>query len=432
MRILMLLKYPLYGSGSGTYVRKLSKKLAQLYPEDKVAVFCPDKKNKIPGIKIFPFEIPFYAAATGHPDWPNAKLYSNLSNQEIDQIFLAALNQIIKVVNEFKPDVIHVHHALYFTWVTNYIRAVYGTYYVVTTHGTELLTASENKRWIPLTGDALHRAWMINAVSGDTKKWLLKVYGRQGIINKMRIIPGGVDPDTFNRNVSINIVNKKYNLADKKVVIFAGKLTAKKGVQYLIKAAPKIKGEIFILGDGEERRNLEDLTAEIGTKNVHFLGYFGPEAKKELQEFYRRADVLVFPSVWDEPLGLVALEAMASSTPVVASRKGGIPLAVKNGVNGFLVRARSAKAIVEKVNLLLKNDALRIKMGGEARKIVEEKFNWTTIAMRFHEYYLQAFQASQERLKRMRLPVNIEQERLEVKSGKLDLREVRNGNRSKL
>jgi hypothetical protein len=273
---------------------------------------------------------------------------------------------------------------------------------------------------------------MINAVSGDTKKWLLKVYGRKGIANKMRIIPGGVDLDTFNRNSPIKIIDKKYHLEDKKVVIFSGKLTAKKGVQYLIKAAPKIKGEVFIIGDGEERKNLEKLSKELRTKNVHFLGYFGPEAKKEFQEFYRRADVLVFPSVWDEPLGLVALEAMASSTPVVASRKGGIPLAVKNGVNGFLVRARSAKAIAKKVNLLLKNEGLRQKMGEEARKIVEEKFNWTTIAMRFHEYYQQAYQSSQERLKRMRLPVDIELERLEVKSGRLDLKEFWNGNRSKI
>jgi len=428
----MLLKYPLFGSGSGTYTFKLAEKLAKLYPEDKVAIFCPDNKNKIPNVKIYYFEMPFHVSATGHPDWSDAKLYSRLTNQEIDQLYLAALEQVIKVINDFKPDIIHIHHALYFTWIANYLRAVYGIYYVVTTHGTELLSASENKRWIPLTRDALHRAWMINAVSGDTKKWLLKVYGRKGIANKMRIIPGGVDLDTFNRNSPIKIIDKKYHLEDKKVVIFSGKLTAKKGVQYLIKAAPKIKGEVFIIGDGEERKNLEKLSKELRTKNVHFLGYFGPEAKKEFQEFYRRADVLVFPSVWDEPLGLVALEAMASSTPVVASRKGGIPLAVKNGVNGFLVRARSAKAIAKKVNLLLKNEGLRQKMGEEARKIVEEKFNWTTIAMRFHEYYQQAYQSSQERLKRMRLPVDIELERLEVKSGRLDLKEFWNGNRSKI
>ncbi len=428
MRILMLLKYPLFGSGSGTYTFKLAEKLAKLYSEDKVAVFCPDLKNKIPGVKKYYYDLPFHAAATGHPDWSDAKLYSNLNNQEIDQIYKSAFDQIIKVINEFRPDVIHVHHAFYFTWIANYLRAIYGIYYVVTTHGTELLSASENKRWVPLTRDALHRSWMINAVSGDTKKWLLKVYGRKGIANKIRIIPGGVDLDTFNRNSPIKIIEKKYHIEGKKVVIFSGKLTAKKGVQYLIKAAPKIKGEIFIIGDGEERKNLENLAKEIKTKNVNFLGYFGPESKKEFQEFYRRADVFVFPSIWDEPLGLVALEAMASSTPVVASKKGGIPLAVKNNVNGFLVRARSAKAIAEKVNLLLKNEELRQKMGEEARKIVEEKFNWNKIAQRFHENYENAYRNSQERLKKMKLPVDIELEKKEIKTGRIDLKDLININ----
>lgn len=420
MRILMLLKYPLFGSGSGTYARKLAEKLAKSYPEDQVAIFCPDIRTKLPGVKIFNFEMPLKAVATGHPNWPSAKIYSSLTNQEIDQIYTKALSQVIKAVNQFKPDIIHVHHALYFTWIANYIRAVYGLYYVVTTHGTELLTAAENKRWVPLTKDALQRAWMINAVSGDTKKWLFKIYGSKGIIRSTRIIPGGVDLDTFNHDSPIRLINKKYNLNGKRVIIFAGKLTKKKGVEYLIKAAPKIKAEIFIIGGGEDKSRLEELSEKLRTKNVHFLGYFGPKYLRELREFYCRAEVFVFPSIWDEPLGLVALEAMASSTPVVASRKGGIPLAVKNNVNGFLVRARSAKEIAEKVNYLLTHEEVRLKMGKEARRIVEDKFNWQTIARKFHLHYEQAHQASRKRLQRMKLPVDIEQERIEIKGKKLD------------
>ncbi|HLB95512.1 MAG TPA: glycosyltransferase family 4 protein [Patescibacteria group bacterium] len=420
MRILMLLKYPLFGSGSGTYVRKLAEKLAVLYSQDEVAIFCPDAQTKLPGVKIFPFDMPFKAVATGHPNWPSARIYSSLTNQEVDQIYMKALSCVVKTVNHFKPDIIHVHHALYFTWIANYIRAVYGIYYVVTSHGTELLTAAENKRWVPLTKDALQRAWMINAVSGDTKKWLLKIYGSKGLIRCTRIIPGGVDLDAFNHDSPIRLINKKYHLNGKRVVIFAGKLTKKKGVEYLIKAASKIKAEVFIIGGGEDKTRLEKLSKSIRNRNVHFLGYFGPKYLRELREFYRRADVFVFPSVWDEPLGLVALEAMASSTPVVASRKGGIPLAVKNNVNGFLVRARSAKEIAEKVNYLLNHEEVRQRMGKEARKIVEEKFNWHTIARKFHTHYEQAHQASKKRLQRMKLPVDIEQERLEIKGKKID------------
>ena len=123
-----------------------------------------------------------------------------------------------------------------------------------------------------------------------------------------------------------------------------------------MKAAKDIRGHIYIIGDGPEMKNLEDLSYKLNLRNVHFLGYMGDDKKEEFKEFYYRADVLVTPSVWDEPLGLVILEAMSCKTPVVATRKGGIPLAVKNGVNGFLVRPRSSQQIAEAVNKLLAND----------------------------------------------------------------------------
>ncbi|MEK7450321.1 MAG: glycosyltransferase family 4 protein, partial [Patescibacteria group bacterium] len=92
-------------------------------------------------------------------------------------------------------------------------------------------------------------------------------------------------------------------------------------------------------------------------------------------------------SVWDEPLGLVILEAMSCQTPVVVTRKGGIPLAVKEGYNGFFVRPRNSSEIVEKVNKLLDNHSLRLKMGQNARKSVEEKFSWELIGRKFEYLY---------------------------------------------
>lgn len=418
MRILYLLKYPLFGSGSGTYARKLAEIVAKQYPDDKIALFCPDKKNKIQNIKYYYYDISVKAVATGHPDWPDAKIFSQLSAEEIDQTYINALSQVIKVIHDFKPDVIHVHHELYFTWIANYIRAIYGIYYIVTVHGTDLLTASADKRWIPLTKDGLSRAWVINAVSGDTKKWLIKVYGRS-LLRNVRIISGGIDLLAYPTDLKIKIIDQKYNLKNKKVVIFVGKLEEHKGVQYLLKAASKIKAEIFIMGSGTYQKNLESLANDLKLTNVHFLGYFGSDYIQELREFYKRASVFVFPSIWDEPLGLVALEAMASCTPVVASKKGGIPLAVKDGVNGFLVRARSSKEIACKVNKILDNPELGKRLGYEARKIVESRFDWNILAKRFHSYYEQAYKDSQIRLKRMKLPIDIKREHQEIKGKKI-------------
>ena len=131
---------------------------------------------------------------------------------------------------------------------------------------------------------------------------------------------------------------------------------------------------------------LQKIAADQRITNVHFIGHLGSKISL-LVAFYSRADVFVAPSVWDEPLGLVILEAMACETPVVVTRKGGIPLAVKQGRNGLFIRAKRVKDIVEKVNYLLEHDEKRMKMGKTARKIAVERFNWEKIARQFYNLY---------------------------------------------
>lgn len=420
VRILQLLCFPLWGSGSGTYARKLGEKLADR--GDKVAIVTPDnrpiKKNKIYEVKL-----PFFAAFTGHSEHPGSKRYSELSAQEISQILAAFYRKTIEVVEDFAPDIIFVHHASFFTWIANYIKAIYRIPYIIIEHGTGILNSTLDSRYLPLTKDALNRSEYIICVSGDTKKWFLKVYGRQHQ-RKIRVIPGGVDIESFDNKISLKQIEKKYNLDRKNVVIFVGKLTKPKGVEYLVKAAAKIRGEIFIIGSGDELPRLENLTRGRKLKNVHFLGYFGPNETRQLHAFYRRADVFVIPSVWDEPLGLVVLEAMASGTPVVGSKKGGIPLVVKNNVNGFLVRARSATAIAKAVNKILRDPNLRERLGEVARQTVKEKFNWVNIAERFQKIAKNTLIIQEQKIKYLGKKlsyIDIDRQRLELRGKKLGL-----------
>jgi len=388
-KVLFLQCFPLWGCGSGAYTRELASAIDK-YKHVKPAIVCPESKEKHAGVKIYPLEFPFSVAFTGHPDWPVCKLYKDLVPKEISQVFNFFLRSVIRAVEDFRPDLIHVQHISLLLWVANFIKALYGINFIVTSHGTGVLAATNRKTYIPLTQDALTRVKKIVAVSGDTKGWLLEIFGRE-FLHKTRIIPGGIYLENFPSDRKIKIINKRYKLKNKKVVLFTGKLTPQKGVSYLIKAAQNIKGDIYIVGDGPEKKNLEDLTYKLKLTNVHFLGYMGDEKREELEEFYYRADVFVAPSVWDEPLGLVILEAMAAKTPVIATRKGGIPLAVKNGVNGFLIRPKNSNQITEACNKLLENDELRKKMGDAARETVEKKFTWKKIAQKYLRIYRKAY-----------------------------------------
>ena len=376
MRILYLQTFPLWGCGSGTYAHYLASEVGKHY---KVAMVAPDIRP-IPNVKFYPLKLSFPVAFTGHPEWPNCKLYTEISNREIVNIYEEMLNSVTDAVEDFQPNIIHVHHAFPLSWVARVIKNTYQIPYIISIHGSELPTVQKDRRYLALSSDALRRARRIVPNSFWTKEWLFKIFGDE-FRSQVRVIPGGVDIKKFSPDLTTADLDKKYDLKGQKIVMFAGKLTPYKGVKYLIQAARKIPATVLILGEGAERASLEKRVADYGLKNVRFIGHLG--TSNALNKFYKRASIFVAPSVWDEPLGLVILEAMACKTPVVVTRKGGIPLAVKEGVNGYFVRPRNATEIAEKVNLLLNNEEKRRKMGENARRIAVEKFSWETIAHRF-------------------------------------------------
>lgn len=382
MRILYLQTFPFWGSGSGTYARHLASEIGKRH---KVAILAPDTRP-IERAKLYGVNLPFPVAFTGHPEWPACKLYTDLMSEEIWEIYDAFLRATIKAVEDFKPDIIHAHHAFPTAWLAAFIKDTYNINYVVTIHGSELPTLESDRRYWQRTFDAMYRAKQIFPNSGYTRDWFLKIF-KGNFHEKCRVIPGGVNIDKFvYSEPGAKTVDKELDLHGKPVVVFAGKLTKYKGVEYLVGAAKNIHGEVVILGDGPERQKLQEKAKSMNLTNIHWVGHLGAGVKK-LVPYYSRADVFVAPSIWDEPLGLVILEAMACNTPVVVTRKGGIPLAVKEGYNGLFVRARNSTEIVEKVNKLLDNESMRLKMGQNARKSVEQKFSWEIIGHKFELGY---------------------------------------------
>lgn len=385
MRILILHRAPLWGSGSGTYVRKLAEELAK---SDKVAIVCPDN-HKLKKIEIFPVNTPFPGVFRVHPDYPKAKKYSDMTGTEFSNYLLPYLETTIKAVDKFKPDIIHVQHVSFLVWVADYVKAIYGIPFVVSIHGPDLDTAIIDKRIRQLTKRSLIRASKIFPNSFDTKNRFYAIFG-ESFRRKTRTIFPGVDIELYPLVKNTKLIDRKYHLAGKKLVIFVGRLYKEKGIEYLIRAAKDVKSEVYILGGGDYKKELVKLVYELKLKNVHFMGYFGKEYIKELRQFYMRADVVVVPSTVKEAFGLVILEAMAAQTPVVASKIGGIPNIVKDGKTGFLVKPRAPKEIAEKVNKILENDKLRLAMSERSRKLIEEKFTWQKAASVIHSSYREA------------------------------------------
>jgi glycosyltransferase involved in cell wall biosynthesis len=125
---------------------------------------------------------------------------------------------------------------------------------------------------------------------------------------------------------------------------------------------------------------LADLTAEAaGDKRIVF---HGPVLHTKIIDFYRRATVLVFPSVWKEPSGLPTFESQACGLPVVSTYSGGIPEYVEDGRTGILVARGDAKELARAIGQVINNSALGGAMGEAGRQRVLERFTWEASARR--------------------------------------------------
>ena len=376
--------FPLWGNGSGAWLRALVAELVK--KGHAVAIVAPETR-RLTGVRHFIVKPPQMGVFVGNPELPGAKKYEEMNGVELGKIYTTYIDTTLSAVKEYQPEIIHAFHTAYLPPVARLVKIFYGIRFLITTHGSDLHYLSQDRRLVGLIRDAIRVTSLVTANSTFTRRWFLKMFGSEWA-SKIRTIPGGVYIDEYKGSVETSAkIDKRYGLSGKKVVLFTGRLTVHKGVEYLIKAARQIKGEVLILGDGPERPYLEKKIQEYKLTNTRILGYMSPKEQVSFKEFYARADVYVAPSTWNEPLGLVILEAMAAKTPVISTRAGGVTSLIKDGYNGYLVRPRNSKEIADRVNALLANDELRHKMGERAHRQAAEKYTWQHLAARFERIY---------------------------------------------
>lgn len=157
-------------------------------------------------------------------------------------------------------------------------------------------------------------------------------------------------------------------------VLHAGRLEKEKGVYLLLEAMKAVIAELpsatlLIAGGGNERRGMEKMAAKLGLdEHVSFLGWLGPP---ELMAAYKRSTVLVLPSVYEEGLGMVLVEAGLMGRPVVCSGTGGMGEVVKHGDNGLVVPRGDVRALADAILKILKDPDSARRMGLAGRKYAE-------------------------------------------------------------
>jgi glycosyltransferase involved in cell wall biosynthesis len=165
------------------------------------------------------------------------------------------------------------------------------------------------------------------------------------------------------------------NLPARPTILTAARLVEEKGIQVILQAMPRVLEEVpeallLIAGEGRYRRVLEQTANSLGIGDkVSFLGWLKPE---ELRRLYRETSLFVMPSIWEEGLGMVFVEAGLMARPVVASDRGGILDIIRDGENGFLVPPSNASALSTAIIAVLKDRVLAHQMGVAGSRIALE------------------------------------------------------------
>jgi glycosyltransferase involved in cell wall biosynthesis len=206
---------------------------------------------------------------------------------------------------------------------------------------------------------------------------------------RSKVIYGGADPALYTPEPA----------GQREGVLFVGRLTPHKGVDVLLRALPHGATLRIIGSTGHDSRLPEREYPGLLRRLAHGqdVRFLGAVSDLELAALYRSARVLVLPSVErtcygrvvkvSELLGLAVLEAMASGTPVIVTRVGGVPEIVRDGETGLIVPAADVDALGGALGRLLGNDVLAGRLGAAAREDVLQRFTWSKVAQRCLEAY---------------------------------------------
>jgi spore coat protein SA len=242
----------------------------------------------------------------------------------------------------------------------------------------------------PLYRHALAKADVVICVSDYIRKQAVRNFPEYS--DRFKVVFNSTDPNIFRPygqesfGELASVIQFEH---DKRYLLYVGRLTAIKGVHILIaafrqiyEAMPNVRliitGSSFFAGAAKTAYEQELVRmAESVREAIVFTGFLQHE---KLRYLYSAVDVVVLPSVWQDPCPLVALEAMASGTCLVSSSVGGVPELVENGINGVLVEPGDARTLAKKICAVLSMPEKMREMETAAREKIIAAYNWERLA----------------------------------------------------
>jgi D-inositol-3-phosphate glycosyltransferase len=386
--------------GMNVYVRELSRELGARGLT--VDIYTRSQDPTVPRVR------PLWAnvRVIHLPAGPEEPYNKNLVYDHLPQ-FLAEL-RAFAADEHITYDLVHSHYWLS-GWVARELarEAALPTVHMFHTLGKmkDAVARSEAEKEtatrIRIEEELMRDMSRIIAATRFDKSQMVELYGANP--HKIVVVPLGVDPGVF-RPIPRGEARQAVGLdlpGMCRLVLFVGRMDPLKGLDTLLQAVCKlndlepelVKGLCMAVIGGDADENgagfnnelecLDKLKDQAGLRDL--VIFLGSRAQDTLPYYYSAAEVCVVPSHY-ESFGLVALEAMACGTPVIASRVGGLQLTVEDGVTGFLVPVGDANALAEKLRIVLVDSELRERLGANARRKAQG-YTWRVAADRILKVY---------------------------------------------
>lgn len=304
--------------------------------------------------------------------------------------------ELARFIDRERPDIIHAHNMHYFSYIHAEalvrIKERFGIVLILSAHNVW-----EDDTWEELL--RLRFAWDgVIAVSHYIKKELIASGYPAG---QIRVIHHGLDLARFQAATPPEAVVREIRekARGRKVVFHPARMSLAKGSDIVVLAFKRVKEvypDAFLLLAGTnntvdwgsyqqgEIAQIRRMIAECGLEEDVLIRFFPWE---EMPAAYQESEVVVYPSTFEEPFGLVLLEAMAAEKPLVVTRAGGMPEIVIPGETGFIIPRRQPEALAEKILELLRAPDLARQMGKRARRLLEKRFTLERMVEETIAYY---------------------------------------------
>ena len=305
---------------------------------------------------------------------------------------LAETSKLAEVIEEYQIEIIHAHYAVPHATAALLARDMVAIcsphkppVVVTTLHGTDVTLVGLDRAYLRTTQYSIEKSDKVTAVSQYLADY---THQEMGVKAPIEVIHNSVDLERFKPKANPEL-RLRYAHPDEKLLIHISNFREVKRTPDVIsvfaKVAEKMGARLLMLGDGPERPKCIALAQELHIAGrVSFLGTF-----PQIEDLLSISDLFLLPSA-KESFGLVALEAMSSGVPVVASDIGGIPEVIANGETGFTHILGDVEAMASSAIKLLSNDTLHTQFSKAARERAKTSFCEECIMPLYQKVYEEA------------------------------------------